>query len=293
MSHRVTRVMTVNISAGVFPTYEAATKEANAIKIWLQRLCEKHGYSCKGAIGISMHNPQTGCVTTKKNGGKGRPTKVFERNTGVMLPTMTEAHIHMVLYCNPASTIIDKLAERINDKFHTRAAWVKDCKKYVDAAVNYLFKQSLKVRTINFDRNDILSADEFGFCRAVDEAVEQYRNTVSFTKSEAAETKKTIDNKGVSVDSEQSEELLCNSLSKTTTDNSDVHTLRDSNLSHTYKESNFPNNREDTLLQRYIDNIHTLYSYFQKLFQNLENIHISSIHCMDNVPDEEYPDYSP
>ena len=89
LSKRVTKVISVNISAGVFPTFETAVKEADAIKIWLVRLCKKYGYAIKGTIGISMHNPSTGCITTKKNGGRGRPTNIFARRTSVMKPNVT------------------------------------------------------------------------------------------------------------------------------------------------------------------------------------------------------------
>ena len=37
MSERATRVIEVNISSGILPTFEAARKEADAIKIWLIR----------------------------------------------------------------------------------------------------------------------------------------------------------------------------------------------------------------------------------------------------------------
>ena len=50
MSARKTKVIKVNISAGTYTSYEEAVKEANAIKRWLIRLCEKKGYSCKKRI---------------------------------------------------------------------------------------------------------------------------------------------------------------------------------------------------------------------------------------------------
>ena len=42
MSKRKTKFISINISAGVFPTYEEAQKEADAIKQWIIRLCEKY-----------------------------------------------------------------------------------------------------------------------------------------------------------------------------------------------------------------------------------------------------------
>ena len=59
MSKRKTKFISINISAGVFPTYEESQKEADAIKQWIIRLCEKNGYSCRAIIGISKNNPNT------------------------------------------------------------------------------------------------------------------------------------------------------------------------------------------------------------------------------------------
>ena len=50
MSERKTKFITINISAGIFPSYEEAKKEADAIKQWIIRLCKRKGYSCKAII---------------------------------------------------------------------------------------------------------------------------------------------------------------------------------------------------------------------------------------------------
>lgn len=278
MSKRVTKVISVNISAGVFPTFETAVKEADAIKIWLVRLCKKYGYAIKGTIGISMHNPSTGCITTKKNGGRGRPTTIFERRTSVMKPTVTEAHIHMVLYCNPASTIADKLSERINNKFHKRVTWVKNCEDYVDAAVNYLFKQSLKVRTVQYDADDILQDDEFGYCQAVEDSMSEYRNTIAFTKSETVQTSKIVETTGISDTSAEQKELPCNRQLNTPTD------IKGSFNNHTSDNRDTINREDFSKNRKHIDTIHTLYRYFSSLlrekFAILKNICMSYILCM-------------
>lgn len=73
MSARVTKKMSVNISAGTFKTFEEAVKEANAIKGWLNRLCKRKGYSCRVMIGVSENNPHTGKVTGAQTGKPGRP----------------------------------------------------------------------------------------------------------------------------------------------------------------------------------------------------------------------------
>lgn len=105
MSARVTKKMSVNISAGTFKTFEEAVKEANAIKGWLNRLCKRKGYSCRVMIGVSENNPHTGKVTGARTGKPGRPKNIFVRGNGVMRPTTTDPHIHIVLIANPAETV--------------------------------------------------------------------------------------------------------------------------------------------------------------------------------------------
>ena len=197
MSKRKTKVMSVNISAGTFATFEEAVKEANAIKIWIVRLCQKRGYSCKAKIGISKNNAHTGTVTTTK-GGKGRQKKTFKRNTGVMLPTEVEAHIHIVLYGNPADMIVKELREHLNKKYKRSVVWTKDCSDYVSNAVNYLIKQSIKVRSLEYDRQDILSADEWGFCRAVQTAEDEIYGNNAFTNSVSQESAENLENTSIS-----------------------------------------------------------------------------------------------
>lgn len=146
MSAKVTKQMSVNIAAGTFKTFEEAVKTANAIKIWLTRLCERKGYSCKAIIGASENNPHTGKVVRVKTGKCGRPKNTFVRDNGIMRPTMTDPHIHIVLIANPAETVAQALVKHLNTKYGKRVAWAKDCSDYYDTAVDYLKRQSLKVR---------------------------------------------------------------------------------------------------------------------------------------------------
>ena len=320
MSERATRVIEVNISSGILPTFEAARKEADAIKIWLIRFCKKKGYSVKAAIGASMNNPHTGHITTKKTGRRGRPATVFVRTREHMRPTETEPHIHMIIYANPASTVVEELMQRINKKFHKAACRKYYCEDYLEEAVNYLFKQSKKVRMVDYDPSGILNNDDLGFCQLSDEASQTYRGVLAFTKSEAASTPETLDSTAVSDVSETPKELVCNSLINTTTDiiyslfntttlirdvltsikgeredKKDIEDTTSNNSSIKIKEdkTSIKIRVESSLLQRCIDTIHTLYSHIQKSYDKTENIHISSIHCMNIVPDEENPDFPP
>ena len=208
MSKRRTRVLSVNIAAGTFATYEEAVKEANAIKIWLQRLCSKKGYACKAIIGVSKNNPAVGCITTKKR-GCGRPLTTFVRKSKLMKPADVDAHIHIVVYCNPASTIADELAKRLNKKYRKRVAWVKDCSDYVRNAVSYVVKQSLKVRTLDYDPKGVLAADASEYDAALGEAMEEYRN-IAFTKKPSIPAAKTVETKGETENETHEKEPPCN-----------------------------------------------------------------------------------
>ena len=123
MSKRKTKFISINISAGVFPTFDDALKEADAIKQWIIRLCEKNGYSCRGIIGTSENNPSTGSITTKKTGKRGRPPKAFVRTTTVMTPTKVDSHIHIVIFANPADMITSELRKHLNKKYKKKVVF--------------------------------------------------------------------------------------------------------------------------------------------------------------------------
>ena len=75
MRYRVFRMITASVSCGVYKTKEDAIKEANAIKTYLKRLCDKHGYNIKAKIGVSVNNAKCGEITTEQTGKRGRPKK--------------------------------------------------------------------------------------------------------------------------------------------------------------------------------------------------------------------------
>ena len=88
------------------------------------------------------------------------------------MPTVVEAHIHMVLFCNPASTIVDALKSYLNKKHMKAVVWDRHCNSRVEVenAVEYAMRQSRKVRTIDYDRKDVLSVDEWGYYEDVERA---------------------------------------------------------------------------------------------------------------------------
>ena len=155
MSKRKSKVLSFNISAGAFINFEEAVREANAIKIYITRLCIKKGYSCKAIIGVSKHNPKVGAITAVKKGGKGRPKIIFQRTSNILIPVTTDPHIHIVLYANPADMIACELRKHLNTKYKSKVCWHNDCSEYVDEAVSYVLKQSLKLRKVDIDKTGI------------------------------------------------------------------------------------------------------------------------------------------
>lgn len=190
MSARKTKEMFISTRAGTYATFDEAVKAANAIKVWLTRLCERKGYSCKATIGISENNPHTGKVTRVKTGKRGRPKNTFVRDSGIMRPTMTDPHIHIVLVANPAETVAQALVKHLNAKYGKRVTWAKECrtKEHLENAINYLKKQSLKIRYAEINSTLFL-----------------------FTPSEGEETARTEGSTSVLNGSNATKELQCKS----------------------------------------------------------------------------------
>ena len=207
MSARKSKVVKVNISAGTYKDEAEAVREANAIKRWLIRYCDKNGYSVKGKVWISTNSAYAGRIINK-----GRK-KEYKPN-GKPLPSVVEAHIHMVLFCNPASTIVDALKSYLNKKHMKAVVWDRHCnsRAEVENAVEYAMRQSRKVRTIDYDRKDVLSVDEWGYYEAVEKAEARIKDNMAFTKSEPEQTPETLENKSVSSISDTPETLTYKSI---------------------------------------------------------------------------------
>ncbi len=207
MSSRKSKVVKVNISAGTFKNEAEAIREANAIKRWLIRYCEKNGYSVKGKVCVSTNSAYAGSIKIK-----GRK-KEYEPN-GKPLPTVVDAHIHMVLFANPASTIVNALKKYLNKKHMRMVVWEKHCdsKAEVENAVEYAIRQSKKVRTIDYDRNDLLSYDEWGYYEAVEKAEAKIKERLTFTKSSAEQNDENLENTGVSSTSNVKKSLTYKSV---------------------------------------------------------------------------------
>ena len=57
---------------------------------------------------------------------------------------------------------------------------------------------SIKVRSLEYDRQDILSADEWGFCRAVQTAEDEIYGGNAFTNSVSQESTENLENISIS-----------------------------------------------------------------------------------------------
>ena len=195
MSHRVSHVMSVNVSAGIFTSFEEAVAEAEAIVSFLDYHCKKNGYSCKAIVGISKNNPRAGKVQALHTGTRGRPRTIFVRTNPYCLKPEVPAHIHIVMYANPATTIVEMLKKHLRTKYKRKVTWENEANSYVEESIEYLAKQSLAIRKLDCDKAGILNNDKLGFYKAI-EAVGD--NRLKFRKSAADETARTLVFKGIS-----------------------------------------------------------------------------------------------
>lgn len=150
MRKRVFRTITASVSCGVFKTQDEAIREANAIKGYLKRLCEKHGYNITARIGVSVNSAKCGEITTEQTGKRGRPKKVFAPNGKAnQTPAVTEPHLHIWIEGEGSSSVIKSLSEHLNRKYKKQVVWHKSCDNYVDNAKKYLDKQCIAVRELD------------------------------------------------------------------------------------------------------------------------------------------------
>lgn len=184
MSQRKTKIIAFHISAGTYKSFDGALKEANAIKIWLQRLCVQKDYACKAIIGVSQNNPSVGAITAEKKIGRGRPSSIFKRTSLMMKPSTTEPHIHIILFANPASMITSLLARHLNNKHKRKVCFFADCCDYTEEAVSYVMRQSLKLRSVEYDPTALLNTEPWGFYTAVERGnADAKSQRISFTKA--------------------------------------------------------------------------------------------------------------
>ena len=154
MSKRKTGYRAIHVSAGVFSDLNAAIREADAIKMWLLRLCARKGYKCSAYIGISVNNPRAGEVSRPKTGKRGRPKNKFVQSNTDVDPE-TEPHLHIIIHGIPAETIAQAISDHLNKKYKKRVSWVKNCSDYIETVLRYVIRQSMYVRTLDcFEAED-------------------------------------------------------------------------------------------------------------------------------------------
>ena len=142
MSHRETHMYHIDTRSTVYQTYEEALKEANSLKIHLQRYCENKNYSCIAYIGVSQYNPKAGDIRVTKN-GKREFVQTNLRKRASALP-----HLHIFILANPgravADAVVKYLAKRHPD-FYERTemnpAHRKTCDDYYENVINYVMSQ--------------------------------------------------------------------------------------------------------------------------------------------------------
>ena len=160
--------MSVNVSAGLFTSFEEAVAEAEAIISFLDYHCNKNGYSCKAIVGISKNNPRAGTVQPLHTGTRGRPRTIFVRTNPFCLTPDVPAHIHIVMLANPATTIVEMLKKHLRTKYKRKVTWENEATSYVEESIEYLAKQSLVIRKLEIDKAGVLNNDKLGFYKAIE-----------------------------------------------------------------------------------------------------------------------------
>lgn len=147
MSERKNHFYHVCISAGQYPSVDAAIADVEAYRMHLQRKCKNNGYSCICYAGVSENDPDTGQVQCGKQGKKGFITcQDADRIT-------IDPHIHIVLLANPGETIAKLTCAYFAKKGIKSRHY--PCDSYSLRAIVYAIRQSKKCRTIACDADQL------------------------------------------------------------------------------------------------------------------------------------------
>lgn len=166
---RISKMMLLSISAGIFNNTDEALKEANSLKIFLLRLAEKNGYSVNALIGVSEVSTKLGRYEVVRTGKRGRPRKEFVKYLDKLADKQPDPHIHILFVeACPADMICNLVISHINKKYHDRlkengrksACWKQQCTNELSRIYNYVVKQSKAVRRVNFPKKKEEKQDE-------------------------------------------------------------------------------------------------------------------------------------
>lgn len=164
--NRVTRLFAIEIEP-MHKTIEEAEKEANAIYVFVQRMMKKGNWSCKMFIGISENKAGDCTLETIKTGKKGRPIKLVVPKNKAKGMTITEPHLHIILYGNPAETLTRLIVANINKRYKRKNQCTDViARKYPVKGergryISYTFNQSPKIRYFAYDPLELLTDFEF------------------------------------------------------------------------------------------------------------------------------------
>lgn len=187
-----TKLIGIDVSSKVFSTFDEALKEANALKIFIDRMIDEENkkgnpYSAYVLIGVSENNSHLGKMALLKNKMRGRPKKVFISASNIK--NKTNAHLHIIVYGNPADMIANRITERFKKKYNKHICYKKYVDSYGRTAIEYIFKQSKAIRTVKKNRYNVL--DSSYFQGLVDQSNSLER--IIFTKTDYQDIAESID----------------------------------------------------------------------------------------------------
>ena len=213
MRDKKTKIIGLDVSSKIFESYEEAVKTANSLKIFASRMIDEenakdNSYSAYIIIGVSENNSHHGEIILEKNGKRGRPKKVFMCNSDKK--DVTNPHLHILIYGNPADMICNRLSAYLYKKYKQRASWKKYCERYSTKALAYIFKQSKSIRTVKKNKDHILDSDYF---QALFDSIDSHERFI-FTKNEYEDLQELLENKEVLEIKDILNELVCNKPNK-------------------------------------------------------------------------------
>lgn len=155
MSERKTHYHHISISAGQYPSVDAALADVAAYLVWLKRTCTKHGYACICYAGVSEHHHDDGSIICGK---RGKKKFIFSESQ----QSEIDPHIHILLYANPAETLSKKTLAYFKRRGKPKG-YHQCCDDYLEVELPYIMKQSIKCRTTacNIDQFDDWDLERF------------------------------------------------------------------------------------------------------------------------------------
>ena len=158
MSERKTKCFFITTEAGKTGSFEQTQQLAKLVAQYLSRYIKKcKDYSVIAIICTSKNDIRRGVVITENNGCKGGQRIVF-RPIDANDNTEVGPHMHITVLANPGETIANGVFDYLEE--HQAGKVFKRRCINPEGALVYSLGQSLCVRTVSIDPNDLLLREQ-------------------------------------------------------------------------------------------------------------------------------------